>query len=116
MNNIATLLFVTGMELNINWTLTLSFQSMQYRLTSTLHLILCLSKLQVPNVDQQYNLIAVINHRGAMSGGHCESRRECYAFSHLSQLDVAVCKRGDSWFCFNDLSVTSCRDRNFVVS
>eukprot|EP00731_Ephydatia_muelleri_P017566 Em0010g664a len=56
-------------------------------------------KLQVPNVDQQYNLIAVINHRGAMSGGHY----------------VAVCKRGDSWFCFNDLSVTSCRDRNFVT-
>lgn len=113
-----TLLFVTGMELNINWTLMLNFHCMQHRLTNQYHsfCILVLVNCRFPIVTNctaslLLSIITVLSVVAIVS-----PLRKCFAFSHLSLVDFAFCKHGDRWLCFNDSSVTACQEWNVVVS
>lgn len=106
----------TGMELNINWTLTWNFHCMLCYLTNPFLILLqCPSELQAGSLGLRYTLFAVINHHGTISGGHCEYLSSI-TLKTTSLLDVALSKRGDRWFCCDDSYVTECQEHNIVVS
>ena len=80
-----------------------------------------LSVLSMPPIlAPKYSLIAVINHYGTSSGGHCKLLHSlvplylAYIYIIIHS-DVAYCKHVNGWYFFDDSTVSSITETEIVV-